>query len=118
MFLIDCVGAVVSATMLGVVLASFSHLIGMPANALYILSSIAFVFATYSFLGHRGVFAKQNKALKAISIANLLYCALTICLMVYFQESITWLGVAYFVGEKAIVVPLAVLEWRISTKPL
>jgi hypothetical protein len=113
-FLIDSIGAVISACMLGLVLVHFQQYIGMPTMVLYMLAIIASVFAAYSFLGYLGKLWPDTIALKVISLGNLAYCCLTICLMVYFYKSLTLLGIIYFALEKLIVIPLAILEWKTS----
>ena len=44
LFLIDSLGALISAVMLGLVLTRFEHIFGMPQNVLYFLSFIACTF--------------------------------------------------------------------------
>jgi hypothetical protein len=113
-FLIDSIGAVISACMLGLALVHFQQYIGMPAKVLYSLAAIASVFAVYSFLGYLGKLWPHTIALKVISLGNLAYCSLTVFLMINHYESLTVLGITYFVTEKLIVVPLAILEWKTS----
>jgi len=111
-FLIDCLGALVSTVMLGVVLVRFEGAFGMPVPVLYALASIALVFACYSFLGFMGKLGPRGIYLQIIATANLLYCCLTLVLVWYHFPSLTALGIAYFVLEKLIVVPLAMFEWK------
>jgi len=113
-FLIDSIGAVISACMLGLVLVHFQQYIGMPTKVLYSLTVLAAVLASYSFFGYLGKLWANTIALKVISLANMAYCCLTICFMVYFYESLTLLGITYFALEKLIVIPLAILEWKTS----
>lgn len=108
-FLIDGVGAFVSAVMLGFVLTTFESFFGMPAKVLYILSAIAFLFAVYSFINA----ARKNCTacnLKLIALANLLYCALTFVLMLTNFQQISKYGLLYFTGEIIIIVSLALFE--------
>ena len=116
LFLIDGFGAVVTAFMLGFVLSSFETLFGMPQNILFILAGIACCFAIYSFSCY--FFIKENGKpfLKVIAIANTLYCILTLVLVIYLNQTLTWLGVAYFVGEIIIVLALVSVEWRYASK--
>ncbi len=115
LLLIDSIGALVSSAMLGLVLAQHEAEVGIPATPLHLLASIAFLFSIYSLLGYLGKLGKYAYALKGIAAANLFYCCLTIALMIYFYHSIMLLGIAYFIIEKCIVVPLAVFEWHTST---
>ena len=116
LFLIDCLGALLSAFLLGVVLMNFESTFGMPRKELYFLSIIAFLLATYSFMCY--FFIKRNWKfyLKIIAFANLLYCFLTIGLMLYFCKELTNYGFIYFVSEVIIVITLAIIE-LINSQP-
>ena len=113
-FLIDGLGALLSAFLLGVVLVRLEYAFGMPRKVLYPLALIACVFAVYSLSCYW--FLPQNRGpyLRAIAVANLLYCCLTLGLVVYFYPQLTVLGVAYFFMEIGIVVILAVAEIKTS----
>jgi len=118
LFLIDGLGALLTAIMLGLVLANFVPLFGMPKSILYPLSLIACVFAVYSLSCHFRFPANWQPYLKAIAAANLLYCCLTlglVLLMVYSFQKLTMLGVIYFLVEIVIVVGLAVVELRVAS---
>jgi hypothetical protein len=112
LFLIDSIGAMLSAALLGGLLANFETYFGMPRPQLYILALIAVVFAMYSLTCFFAVKANWRPYLTAIAIANLAYCGLTIALMAYFSLSLTSLGIAYFVGEMVVVGCLVSLELR------
>ncbi len=116
LFLIDGIGAIVTALLLSQVLARFESTFGMPKDILYILAAIAGCFAVYSLSCHFGL--KRNRApyLKAIAVANTLYCMTTLVLVIYCYPSLTWLGVAYFIGEIVIVMTLVRIEWRAIQK--
>lgn len=116
LFLIDGLGALLSAFLLGVILVQFEPLFGMPRKALYFLSATACLFATYSGLCY--VFLKKNHAvyLKPIAWANLLYCCLTIVLTVYFYKELTTLSIIYFLAEVMVIVTLAMIELRAASE--
>jgi cation transport ATPase len=115
-FLVDAVGALVTATLLSQVLARYQTLFGMPEDILQMLASIAMLFSIYSFLCH--FYLKRNKSsfLKIIAILNTLYCIGTLVIVIYLLGSITWLGLIYFISEIAIVLILVRREWKISIK--
>ena len=110
LFLVDGLGALVTASMLGLVLTTFEPAFGMPTRVLVPLASVAAVFAAYSFTCYAK--AAPPKFLLPIAIANTLYCAATLALVLLFHESLTWLGHAYFLGEIAIVLTLVRFEVR------
>lgn len=115
LFLIDGFGALVSAFLLGIVLVQFESTFGMPRKELYILSFLAVGFAVYSLICSRKIPENWQIYMKIIAGVNFLYCCLTLGLVFYHSETITVLGVSYFLGEVLIVVSLAVLEFRTAS---
>jgi hypothetical protein len=113
LFLVDSLGALLSAILLGLVLIRFENTFGMPQNVLYALAVIPCIFSIYSFLCFLRKTAHWRTCMKIIATANLLYCCLTVGLMVCFYERLTVLGLIYFVLEIIIVISLAVIEWEI-----
>lgn len=113
LFLIDGLGALLSAFLLGIVLVALKEMIGMPKNELYILSFLAVGFATYSLFFSWKTPSNWQIYLKIISIINLIYCCLTLGLVFYHQDTITVLGVVYFLVEILIVGSLAIFEFKV-----
>src|SRR5688572_684170 len=116
LLLIDCLGALLSAFLLGIVLVKFESGFGMPQNILYFLSTMACLFAMYSGISY--FFLRKNHVayLKFIAFANLMYCCLTLGLTVYFYKQLTALGLIYFTGEILVIVALAMIELRVASK--
>lgn len=108
--LIDSIGALLSTVMLGVVLTRFEPAFGMPAKALYPLSLIALIFCIHSFVSYSGLVKNRALHLKITAIANLLYCCLTLGLILYLYHQLTALGLVYFVIEIIVVTMLSVFE--------
>lgn len=111
---VDGIGAAITAIMLSQVLARVQPLFGMPLQSLHLLAIIAIVFALYSFSSHFLLRGNWNFFLKMIALANGTYCLLTLGLMVYYSDLITWLGLTYFLGEIIIVMALVRIEWKAS----
>ena len=113
LFLIDSLGAVLTAFFLGVFLVRFEDSFGMPKTILYFLSSIACIYAIYSICCY---FLLANiwgpYLMKGIIIANLVYCCLTIVLVFYFYQKLTMLGLIYFVLELMVIISLIIIERR------
>lgn len=109
-FLIDSLGALLSAFLLGVVLVKFEIAFGMPSDVLYFLAALACVLAAYSYLSY--LFVKENWKifLKIIGVANVVYTFITLILVLYFYTEITILGLLYFLAEICIIVILAKIE--------
>ncbi len=116
LFLIDSLGALLSAFMLGIILARFEDIFGMPQDVLYLLAGIACIFSVYSFCGFLGLFKNRKPYLKAIAIANLLYCCLTLALLIFYYEKLTAVGLVYFGLEMAVVVVLVTFELKMSNR--
>ena len=111
-FLIDGLGACVSALFLGVLLVELEAHFGMPRMVLYYLAGLAGLFAIYSLTCHFRKPHNWQPFLMAIIIANLLYSCLTTGLVIYFIEPLTNLGLAYFVLEVIIIWIIVWLEWN------
>ena len=110
--LLDCLGALLSATLLGVVLPSFQPIFGMPQNVLYGLAALACLFAIYSFWNYRWFKDNWRPYLRGIAIVNLLYCGLTAALVIYFRQELTTWGLLYFLQEMIVIIVLVMLEFK------
>lgn len=116
LFLIDGIGAMVSAFLLGVVLVKWEVLFGIPSSTLYILAAIPVVFALFDVYSSQQTSDKMNGLMKAIATMNLLYCLLSLVGAFFHLSSITVLGWAYILGEIGIVSVLALLELRVAQR--
>lgn len=112
LFLIDGIGATLTAFFLYVVLRTFYLYFGMSPNVLLYLSVIAVVFALYSFTCFRCLPNHWQPYLKAIAYANLIYCLFTAGLVTYYYHHLTILGLAYFCTEILVICTLAFVELR------
>ncbi|WP_257667661.1 hypothetical protein [Parapedobacter tibetensis] len=116
-FLIDAVGALLSGTLLLVVVTPLYQEFGMPKKVLYWLSAIAYAFSLYSFCC---AFTKSDQRLlllRVIAVANYIYCILIVILLIINEPTLTLLGLAYFIGEITVIICLASLEIRIASSP-
>lgn len=112
LLLIDSLGALLSAFLLGVVLVKFESSFGMPLKVLYWLSIIACVFAVYSLMSYLIIKNNRKLYLKIIAFANLTYCCLTIGLVLFFSDELTNLGLIYFLSEVAVILTLVIIELK------
>jgi len=106
-FLLDCVGALLTALMLALVLARFEPLFGMPSKVLYILAAVACAFATYSGFCYFFVARNWKPYLQLIALANLAYCLATFGLVLHYRHTLSALGWVYF-GVEITVIGLLV----------
>lgn len=116
LFLIDGFGALLSAFLLGVILVRFEGFFGMPANVLYVLSLMACVFAVYDFICYLRITKNWRPFLKAIAIANLIYCLISIGLIFHHFQKLTAYGILYFLFELAILFILIYIELKTAGK--
>jgi len=112
LFLIDSLGAVLTAFSLGVILTRFEHIFGMPRSILYILSLVACGFAVYSFCCYLFINKNWRPFLTVIAIANLMYCCVTFALIIYLWEELTIWGVGYFLAEIIVIIILVSIEFQ------
>lgn len=112
LFLIDAFGAFVSACLLLFVLRNFEEAFGVNKNALNKLSLIAFIFSIYSISCFYFVKNNWKPFLSFIAFANLLYCFLTLIVVLDNYQTITSLGVAYFFVEVILIFALVIIELK------
>lgn len=116
LFLVDSLGALVTALILFAILKNFYNYFGMPQTLLAYLSMIAVVFCLYSMSCFILVKDNWQPFLRVISYANLLYCCLTLSLLVYYYQSITIFDVTYFIAEIISVCGLVFIELKAVRK--
>lgn len=111
--LLDGLGALVTACSVGLLLPALDPWIGVPAGALHALGAVAMALAIVSLSRH---FTKRTTpgALRFIAVANLSYCGITACLLVWLWPAPTVWALAYFGGEIAIVALLASRELALA----
>lgn len=115
LFLIDALGALISALMLGIVLLQYQAIFGIPVPILRFLAAVPCFFILYD-LGSYLTNKSQNQLLKGIALANISYCILSLSLVSYHHEQLTWLGWGYIIGELMIILILVRIEWRTAHK--
>ena len=80
LFLLDALGALLSAFFLGVLLPLFQVYVGVPLFLLYILAMLAAGLALYSFSCF--LLVKRKRYLHLLRMLNAAYCAFTLCLVI------------------------------------
>ncbi len=112
LFLTDCLGALLTTFLLGIVLARFESVFGMPRQLLYPLAMIAGAFSIYSFVCFLRFAGNWRPYLRLIAFANLTYCCLTIGLVFCCWEKLSVWGISYFFIEVAVVGFLSIIELK------
>ncbi len=116
LLILDAVGALISAFMLGVVLVRFQSVFGIPISALKILSSIPVGFMLYDLLALLSNSELQPRRLMTIGTLNILYCILSLTMAIWHRGSLSIYGWGYIIIEVIIVVALAVYELKVGRK--
>ncbi|WP_020535928.1 hypothetical protein [Lewinella cohaerens] len=114
LFLVDGLGAMLSAFLLGVVLVEFEEYFGIPRPTLYTLALLPCLFASYDFFCYQKKNRNIAPLLKGIALLNISYCLLSIGLAIYHYERITYLAWGYILIEVLIVMTLAMIELKVS----
>jgi cytosine/uracil/thiamine/allantoin permease len=117
LLLIDGIGALVTALLLVLIRNVFNSYFAMPEAVLNMLAGIAFCFSLFSLCSYVFARASSRSCLHIISIANLLYCCLTLGLLVYHYQQVTALAIAYFLGEAVVIGGLVVMERKALAIP-
>ena len=117
-FLIDGLGAALSALLLVLLIGRFDSFFGMPKPVIDNLSLLPIAFSVYSLSGYFWNPKHWQVLLKMIAVANILYCCLSLGLVIYHFEHLTIYGILYFLIEKIIVMTLAFVEWKLSNYPI
>lgn len=109
-FLLDGIGGLITSFMLFFVLRNFEEYFGMPGEVLIWLSALGLAYGIYSLSCYFFVRENLNKFLKLIAVANIIYCLITGVLIFVHYDSVTGLGVMYFVVEIFIILGLVRME--------
>lgn len=116
-FLIDGIGALVSAMFTGLILPLFSQWIGLPAWALYCLAVFPLTYGIYSLSCFWLVKSISPIMLKAITLANLFYCLVSGLVIFIFPEITIW-GRLLLAGEILIILGVVAIELRVYRNAL
>jgi hypothetical protein len=115
-FLIDGIGALLTATLLYALIRTHTDWFGVLPSACVQLAAVAFVFSVYSFSCYFLARGKWRIFLKIIATANILYCITTIVMLTGFHERLTGLAYVYFSLECGIITGLSIAEYRLASR--
>lgn len=118
LFLIDGLGAIISAFLLGVVLVKLESIFGIPVPTLYFLAILPGIFAVYDFYCFFRVKENIGLFLKSIAYINISYCFISLGLVIYHYKKITYLGWTYVLLEILVVMALANFQLRTANLTL
>ena len=114
LLLIDCIGALLTAFSLFVIIRPWNDYVGMPEKVPVYLAAIALCYSMYSAACFVWVKRGFPAFIRFIGIANILYCVLTAGLVITYSAQLTNLGKAYFLIEILIIRVLSDVELRVA----
>lgn len=113
-FLIDGLGALLTAVSIHLLATFFLDWVGLPAEVLRILTLVVLMMAVYSFFCHLIVKGNKRKWLLVIIVANLLYVLATAVLLIIYHDRLKLPGLIYFLSEFVVVFVLVRWEAKIA----
>lgn len=116
LFLIDGIGAILSACLLGIIIPQLEPYFGIPQNTLYFLAIFPILFAAYDLFSYWKIEQNIYLNLKGIAGLNAGYCLISIGVIVSHFNSITRLGFIYLILEIIIILFLVALEWKTANQ--
>lgn len=115
LFLIDGLGAMLTTLLLFVVLKNFNEYFRVPKTILTFFLAISMCFCLYSTACFFFLKSNWTPFIRVISYANLLYCVLTVGLVITYKSVISTLGMVYFLVEVIIICLLVYIELKVAT---
>ncbi|WP_420571877.1 hypothetical protein [Kordia sp.] len=116
LFLVDALGAFLSAFLLGFVLVRLKNYVGIPPAALYFLSAFPVVFAIFDLYCYLKTHKKIGAFLKMIAVLNLQYCVVSLGFAFYHKKTLTGLGWTYISVEILIILLLSAIEFTVGKR--
>lgn len=116
LFLIDCLGAILTAFFMFVIMRQLNEYFRMPKTVLTYLCVIASFFCIYSMTCFLCLKGRWTIFIRIIGIANLLYCVLTVVLLVKYYPLLTIIGTLYFLIEVIIICGFSYVELKVATE--
>lgn len=114
LFLIDGMGAIGTASLLLLLPVFFPGIFGLPDSYTQLLGGIAVCFAVYSLYNYvRFNPTRWKPFLTVISIANTVYCVISLGILLLHFQQVTTIGWLYFIGEIAIIILLVIWEMKV-----
>ncbi len=114
-FLLDATGAMISTFSL-LIPYSFEEFFGMPTPVVRYFIFIAILCCIFSTTIYLLNVNKWKVYLKIITLINICYCIFTGYHLLDNLNTITVYGYIYFIVEIIIILTLANIEWRVSSK--
>ena len=114
LFLLDALGAFITATFIGVVMRSHFDIFGLAAQEAFVMSFIAYSFFCFSGICYLFVRNKQYQYILIIASANLLYTLLSFFIFLNHFKDLTPFGIVYLISEIVTIMLLVTLEFSVA----
>lgn len=116
LFLLDAIGAFITATFIGIVMRNHNDIFGLPPQEAFVMSAIAYSF--FCFSGFCYLFVKDNhyKYIFIIASANSLYILLSFFIFLNHFKDLTPFGIVYLISEMVTIMLLVTLEFSVAKK--
>ncbi len=111
-FLLDGIGAILSACFTGLILVRYSLFLGINVSLLQSLAMLPAAYALYSLSCYFFVPKIRPWMLITIISANLFYCLISAALIL-FRERITSLGKTFLTAEIVIILLVVYVEIKV-----
>ena len=118
LFLLDAIGAFLTATFIGVIMRNNLGTFGLPTQEAVVMTFIAYSFFCFSGICYLFVKNKQYKYIFIIATANSLYVLLSFFIFFNHFKDLTPFGIMYLLSEMATIILLVTLEFSIAKKLL
>ena len=116
-FLIDGLGAFLTGVFLLGILAPLERYFGMPHTVLLILYSVAFGMFLYSIGCYYLIRTKWKLFLSIIMAVNIIYVIISIGFIIVNFETLTALGITYFILEVMVIAGIVFIEYNVISSP-
>lgn len=113
-FLVDSIGAFLSAFCLMIISRFYSNYFGINPSTFQLLTILPILFCIYSACCYLLIKRSFKSFILIIAIANFLYCLITLVLMFTLYSELTILGLSYFVIELMIIALIISIEFKVS----
>lgn len=114
LFLVDGLGAASTTFSLFFVLRHYIAYVGMPETVLNFLAVVGLVYCAYSMSCFFLLRDRRTLFLSVLGIGNLFYCFLTAILLYLYSDSLTRIGLTYFLTEILVIAFLVYIELRVA----
>ena len=114
-FLVDALGALLTAISLFVIVVQLEYSFGIPSKVIYIMSGTAFSLFIYSISCHLLIKLNWKPFLGVIIACNSIYSLVSIGLLIKHSEKLTELGWIYFMLELTVILIIVIVEYSAYT---